>query len=140
MAKLTPQEMAAKWSNRLSSATQDIQNGINRVTESPTSKAAAKQQKMINNLTAAVNSGKWAAGLNRVTLQDWKNATITKGVPRIAQGAQAAQQKFSDFATQLLAYQDSLSGQINKMPDLTPSDNLARMTAWFNGMSKFQKK
>lgn len=140
MARTTPQDAAKKWSDRLGSSTQLIQQGIQNVTVSPTQKAAAKQQKMLTNLTAAVNSGKWAAGLNRVSLSDWQNAAIQKGLPRIAQGALAAQPKMADFLQQLFTYQDSKMGAINAMPDTTLQENIARMVAWTNAMAAFKRK
>lgn len=139
MAKVTPQQAAEKWTRRLQSAGPDITNGINRVDTAPTQKAAAKKDKMLQNLTQAVNSGKWEAGLNRVTLADWKSAAINKGVPRISQGAASAAPKVASFMSQLLPYQDSLQQQVNSMPDLTIDDSINRMVAWTRGMSKFTR-
>lgn len=138
MAKLTPNELAAKWASRLGSSTQEIQNGINRITVSPTALAAAKQQKMLQNLTAAVNSGKWANNLKAVTLEAWKKAAIEKGIPRIAQGAQAAQPKMADFAGKLLPFQDALKQRLDAMPDLTLADSINRVSFWITEMSKFK--
>lgn len=139
MSKLTAQEFAEKWQRRLSAAAPDIQKGINRVDVSPTEKAAAKQDKMLANVTAAVQSGKWANGLRRVSISDWKNAAINKGIPRLTQGVQGAAPKVSSFASQLLPFQDSLQGQVKAMPDLTLEDSIARMNAWVRGMSKFKQ-
>lgn len=139
MARASASEVAEKWANRLSGATAEITKGVNAVTESPTAKAAAKQQKMLQNLTQAVNSGKWASRLQSVTLADWKKATIEKGVNRIPGGAQAAKGKMQAFMSQLLPYQESLQSQIENMPDLTLEDSIARMTAWVRGMSQFER-
>lgn len=139
MAKLTAQEFAEKWSRRLSAATPDIERGIQRVDTSPTEKAARKKDKMLQNLTMAVQSGKWEQGLRRVTLGDWKTAAIQKGIPRINQGVQGAQPKVAQFASELLNFQDSLKGQIDSMPDLTIEDSINRMNTWVRGMSKFKR-
>jgi len=140
MAKVNANEFAEKWARRLQSATPDIERGINRVSTSPTQKAASKQDKMLANLTRAVQSGKWAAGLNKVSLTDWKAAAIQKGIPRISQGVSGAQPKVAQFATKLLAHQDSLKSEIDNMPDLTIEDSINRMVAWTRGMSKFSKE
>lgn len=140
MAKLSPTDAAAKWSNRLSNSTQDIANGINAVTVAPGQKAAAKSAKMKANLNAAIDSGKWAQRVSGVTLQQWKDAAINKGVPRIAGGAQAAQPKMTAFLSQLFPYQDSLKSSLASMPDVTPTDNENRMLTWMRGMSKFKQK
>ncbi len=139
MAKITAQEFAEKWSRRLSAAAPDIQRGVNRVDVSPTEKAAAKQDKMLANVTASIQSGKWANGLRRVSLGDWKKSIIEKGIPRISQGVAGATPKVSDFASQLLPFQDSLKSQLDTMPDLTLEDSINRMSTWVRGMSKFKR-
>jgi molecular chaperone GrpE (heat shock protein) len=140
MARVNPQEFAEKWSRRLSQAAADIQRGVQRVDQAPTEAAAAAKQKMLANITDAINSGKWESGLRRVTLGDWKRTMIEKGIPRIGQGVQAATPKMAEFASQLLPYQDNLRSQIESMPDLTLEDNIARMTAWARGMAKFKRQ
>ena len=139
MAKVSPSEFAEKWQRRLQSAAPDITRGINRVDVAPTEKAAQKKEKMLTNLTEAVNSGKWENGLRRVTLGDWKKAAIEKGVPRISQGVASAGGKMTEFASQLLPFQDSLKSQVDSMPDLTLEDNINRMNTWVRGMSKFKR-
>lgn len=138
MAK-SAQQVTDKWVRNLSAAGQDIQAGVQAVRDNPAQAAIAKQAKMRQNILAAIDSGKWAAGLQNVTLQQWQNAMIQKGLPRIATGAQAAQTKFSQFMTKLLTYQEGLSGEIDAMPDLTLQDNINRMVAWTQGMSQFKK-
>ena len=138
--KITAEEFAEKQARRLKASTPDIRIGIERVTESPTAKAADKKDKMLANLQAAVNSGKWERGLRKVTLESWKDAALNKGLGRIAAGIDAAHDKVVDFASQLLPYEDRLQGEVNKMTDLTLEDNIARMTTWARGMNKFQKK
>jgi predicted transcriptional regulator len=137
---MTPTEFQEKHARRLKGAVQDIRTGIEKVTESPTAKAAAKETKMVQNLQAAVSSGKWRAGLNRVSLQQWKDAAINKGLNRIAAGVDGSKDKVIAFATDLLAHEASLQGTVNKMPDLTIEDSISRATAWIRGMSKFQRK
>jgi hypothetical protein len=139
MAKLTAAQFAEKWQRRLQAASPDIQNGINRVDVSPTEKAAAKQDKYLANVTAAAQSGKWANGLRRVTLSDWKTAAINKGIPRISQGVAGAGAKVTNFANQLLSFQDSLQGKIQSMPDLTLEDSINRMNTWVRGMATFKR-
>ena len=77
---ITPEEFAEKHARRLKAAVEDIRAGVERVTESPTAKAAAKQDKMIARLQEAVSSGKWAARLKAVPLEDWKSKTIRRAL------------------------------------------------------------
>ena len=140
MAKLTPQEFAEKHARRLKGATEDIRKGVAKVTESPTAKAAAKSDKMLANITAAVTSGKWADRLRAVTLEEWQEKMITKGVPRIAAGIDAARGKVEEFYAQMAPFQDTLQRKIDAMPDMTIEDSIARATEWMRGMAKFSKK
>lgn len=137
---MTPAEFQEKHARRLKGAVQDIRAGIEKVTESPMAKAAAKETKMVNNLQAAVTSGKWRAGLNRVSLQQWKDQAINKGLNRIAAGVDGSKDKVIAFAGDLLAYESGLQQTVNKLPDLTIEDSINRATSWIRGMSKFQRK
>ena len=140
MSKLTPQEFQEKHARRLKGAIQDIQAGVQRVSTAPTAQAAKKADKMLANVSKAVQSGKWASRLNKVTLQDWQQATVNKGTPRIAAGIDGAAAKVVDFATQLLPYQDALASKVNALPDLTLEDSINRATTWIRGMAQFTKK
>lgn len=139
MAKVTAQEFAEKWSRRLTASSPDIQRGINRVDQAPTEKAAAKKDKMLANLTASVQGGKWESGLRRVTLADWKKAATEKGIPRISAGVQGATPKVTEFAQQLLSFEDGLQAQVNSLPDLTIEDSVNRASTWIRGMYKFKR-
>lgn len=131
-------DFAAKWANRLSQSTADIQRGVDAVTEAPSARAVAKQAKLVANWTAAVNSGKWASKMKAVTLEDWRSAMKNKGIGRISTGASEASAKMADFGTKLLAYQNSNLPTIYKMPDTNQGETKARMNAWFDIMSKFK--
>ncbi len=140
MARLSPQEAAEKWGRRLKGSTQDISQGVQRVKEAPGVKAAAKQEKMLQNVTEAVSSGKWADRVAGVTLEDWRSKMLNKGVGRIAAGVDAATSKQGEFFGQLFDHQERLKSQIDRMPDLTIEDSINRMTTFIRGMAQFRKK
>lgn len=138
MATKTPAQVSAKWAQRAQGATQALQDGINNVQSAPGVAAAAKQDKMLANLTAAVTSGKWAANVSAVTLTDWKNAMLTKGVQRYGAGISAAQPKFQAFMTKLLPFQQNIQAQLASMPDITLQDNINRAIFMMTEMAKFK--
>lgn len=140
MAKLTPEQFREKHARRLKASVEDIRSGVARVTESPTAKAASKVDKMRTNLLKALDSGKWAQRLKAVSLEEWKRKMTDVGINRIAAGIDAAAEKVEDFAAQLLPFQDKLSKDIERMPDVTLEDNINRMTTFIRGMAKFSKK
>jgi len=139
MAKLSATEFQDKHARRLKAAVEDMRKGIDRVTESPTEKAANRQDKMLTNLTVAVQSGKWAAGLKRVSLEEWKRKARDIGVNRVAAGIDAAKDKVVAFAEELLPYIDHQKAQLASMPDVTLDDNINRMNTFIRGMANFKR-
>ena len=139
MAKLTPAEFQEKHARRLKAATEDVRRGIDRVTENPCDKAAAKQDKMLTNLTASVTSGKWANGLKRVSLDDWKKKARDIGVNRIAAGIDGAKEKVVAFAEVLLPHIDRGQDKIKGMPDITLDDNINKMNTFIRHMAELKR-
>ena len=139
MSKLTAQQFQEKHARRLKASTEDIRAGIDRVTENPCEKAAGKADKMLTNLTAAVQSGKWAAGLKRVSLDDWKRKARDIGVNRIAAGIDGAKEKVVAFAEVLLPHVDRGQEKIKGMPDVTLDDNINRMTEFIRHMATMKR-
>lgn len=140
MAKLTAKEFQEKHARRLKAALPDMQRGVEGVTESPTAKAAQKADKMRANMLAAIDNGKWAAGLNRVSLDEWKTKMIEKGLNRVSSGIDGAAAKVEAFAGELLPYIDKAQASVKKMPDVTLEDNINRMTSFVRDMAKFKRK
>jgi hypothetical protein len=140
MAKLTPAEFQEKHARRLKAAVDDMRRGIEGVSSAPTAKAAAKADKMRTNIVAAIDSGKWAAGLNRVSLEEWKRKMIDKGLNRVAGGIDGAAEKTTAFAAELLPHIDRGIEAVKKLPDTTLEDNINRMTTFIRHMSKFKRK
>jgi len=139
MASLTAEEFQEKHARRLKAAVEDVRKGIDRVTESPTAKAAAAQDKMLTNLTAAISSGKWAAGLKRVSLEQWKKNARDIGVNRISAGIDGAKDKVIAFASELLPYIDRSKALIAGMPSITLDDNINKMTTFIRSMANFKR-
>lgn len=136
MARVNAQEFTDKWSRRLKAATPDIQAGINRVNQAPGVKAAAQAQTMINNLTSRVQDGTWAKQVGRVTLQEWKDKALNKGVGRIAAGVDASKDKMTIQAGKLLAAVDGAVAEVNKTPRGDLSANVQRAVTFMTEMSK----
>lgn len=139
MAKVTPDQFADKWNRRIKAAVPDIQAGVQRVSTAPGEAAAAKADKMLQNLQEAVTSGRWANRVRSVTLEEWRAQTLNKGIPRIASGADGAVNKQREFASQLLPYLDRVVAEVKRMPDLTLEDSINRAVHVIREMSKFKR-
>ena len=139
MAK-NPQDVANKWANNIAQATDSIRQGVQAVTTAPTQLAAQAQDRYIAGVQRAVSTGKWQAGLQKVSLADWQNAMINKGIPRIGSGAAAAKTKFASFMTQFLPYVQQGVQQLQTMPRGTLDQNIQRAVFMMNHNAQFQRQ
>lgn len=140
MAKLNAQQVAEKWGRRLKASGEDMRIGVNNVTEAPGIAAARAQDKMLANTTEAITSGRWANAVRAVPLEQWKNALITKGIPRISAGVDGAMQAQVQMYEKLLAAVDSVASKVRAMPNVTLEDSIQRMTAFARGMAERRLK
>ncbi len=139
MAMPTPAEAAAKWAKNLGASTAAIQAGVQRVDVSPTEKAARKADAYLAGVQAAVQSGKWAAGLRRTTLQMWQDSVLKKGINRIAAGANAAIPKMQAFQEQFFPFLASVQSKVNAMPDATLEDRIAKSAELQRQLALFRR-
>lgn len=139
MALPSAAEVAKNWADQLSASTGKIGRGIDRVSESPTEKAAASQELWAMRTAEAARSGKFAKGLRRVGLQQWKDATKKKGLPRIAGGAQEAQPKMQAFMGEFLPHVAAVQAQVAAIPKGSLEASKARMITNMEGMAAFRR-
>lgn len=106
-----PTEAAAAWVSGMSGASTKYQAGIAKVTTAPGQLAAAHKADYLAGVNAAANT--WASKVAAVPLQTWQAAASQKGAPRLASGAQAAQQKVAAFQA---AFIPVLTNIVNGLP------------------------
>lgn len=135
MAKVNAQQWLDKWGRRLNAASPDITSGVNGVQTAPGVSAAAAQDRMLTNLTAAVTSGLWAKRVSGVSLSDWKSAMVNKGIPRLAAGVSQAQKSAAPVITNLLNAVDNAAAQANAIPKGGIEQSIARASAFMRAMS-----
>ena len=140
MAKVNAQQYAEKQARNLKASTEDIKRGVEQVTEAPGIKAAKQQALMLQKLQEAVNSGKWARNVSKVSLEDWKKMMIDKGIGRIGAGIDAVQDKQVQMAEKLLAAVDRNVAKANATPRGDLQQNIRRMVTFVEGMAKEQIK
>ncbi len=135
---MTPQEMYEKYAKRTKAAVSEMEAGIKAVTEAPGKAAALQSERWIQALQKAQSTGKWAKRVASVTLDQWKEAMINKGLSRVAAGVDNCQDKYVNFAEQLIPFQTTLKEKIRKMPNTTLEDSISRASAWIRGMADFK--
>lgn len=102
MSKLdNPTQAAANWASRLGASTQAYTDGVNGVKVAPGQLAAAAGDRWLANTQASLP--RFKANSAAVGLSAWQNAATTKGAPRLASGAAAAQPTMEIVFTKLFA-------------------------------------
>jgi len=138
--RMSASEAQSKHARRLKASTEDIKAGVNATSEAPSLKAVAKQDKMRENLLAAIDDGTWAARLGKYTLSQWKSDMINKGVGRISKGIDEAAPKVTAFFNALLPVAYAISDEVKGMPDMTLDDSVARAETAIRRMAEFRYK
>jgi len=138
--KITPEEFQEKHARRLKGAIEDMRSGVEKVDVAPTKLAGEKVAKMKQRLIAKIDDGTWQKRVQAVTLDEWKNKMIEKGLNRVSAGIDASAEKVKDFASQLIPAVSSAQSKIQNMPDITLEDSINRMNTFIREMAKFRKK
>lgn len=134
MPPINPQTIADRYVAGMQGASTKYKAGVAAVSEAPTAKAARNLGKAQRNYNAAIESGKTAARLNAVSLEQWKALASTKGANNLAGGASAAKSKVAAYWTAVGPAFASLQAQIDAMPNETEQDREQRALAWMRGM------
>lgn len=138
MATGSPADIAARWAQRLGGSTDKIRSGVQSVTQAPQQKAAAAVDTWLARLNDPATRQKYVNSLSKSTLADWQNATLQKGLSRIASGAQAAQSKFQSFLQSFLPFQANVTAQVRSMPNVTLEDRINRAVAQIRGTAAYR--
>lgn len=133
--RATPAQATAKWLTGISGAQDRMKSGALAVKDAPGAKAAAAADKWLQRVTAA--KPKFIANSKAVTLQQWQDAYINTGLPRVSQGAQDKQGKYTSAMEQFFPYMDQGLAVIDRMPNNTIEDAVARAAAMIRHNAKY---
>jgi hypothetical protein len=137
MAK-DPALVSKKWADNLSASTPSIRAGVQGVTEAPGVAAARAKQLWLQRITASQD--KWAQRVSSVSLSDWQQATLGKGLDRIATGAQAAIPKQTAFFQDFLPFIEQGAQTVRAMPKGNVEQGIARAAAMIRYTSGYKRK
>lgn len=132
-------DAAQKWSQRMQQAGQAYTDGVNRVTDNPMQLAAKNVNAYVAGVQQAAASGKWQRGLQRTTLEMWKQKAIALGAQRLGAGATAAQPKVEAFLTQFLPVVQSAQQQVKSMDNSTFEARKARANRMMDLLHAFKR-
>jgi hypothetical protein len=128
-------DVAQNWASRLGQSGTRITQGVNAVKVAPGQAAAKQKAVWLANLQAS--SDRWASHVGAVSLSDWQNSMVNKGIPRIGTGATAAEPKFAQFMGRFLPFVDSAKASLPPRGDYNA--NKARMNAMIDKLHTFKK-
>lgn len=125
---LSAAAVAAKWQSKVSASAQAYTDGVNAVTVNPAQLAAQAKDRWLAGIQAAAAAGKFENGLAKVSLTDWKTASVQKGAQALAASAklgaikvQAAETKWGPIRQQIvssLAPRGTLEQNIQRAADM----------------------
>ena len=120
-------DAAQRWAQNFGASGTRWAAGVQGVTVAPGQLAARAKQLWATNTAAAVD--RFAANSAKVTREQWIEQTVTKGQPRLASGAQAAQPKVEAVFAKLFPF---IQNAVNGLPprgDIEANINRAAMFA-----------
>ena len=124
---LTAQQISQKWLTNFGNAATAMTDGVNSVQTAPGVLAAAQASLWLQRLQQSQQ--KWVNRVGAVSLQDWKSAMITLGIPRAQQGATQKQARYTAFIQEYTAFLSGAVAQVRSMPKGGLSQGLARSAA-----------
>lgn len=133
--RATSAQATAKWLTGISGAQDRMKAGALAVQTSPGVLAAQAADKWLAKVTAS--KPKFIANSQRVTLAQWQDAYIQTGLPRVSQGAQDKQGKYTSAMDDFLPYMARGLQQIDKMPTNTVEDSVNKAAAMIRWNAKY---
>ena len=136
--KLTAQQIAEKQANRLKGSLDMVRLGVENVTEAPGAKAAAQSAKWQAAMSSAETLAKWKKNVAAVTVDEWKESMLNKGVNRIPAGIDAALGKMVAYYEKAIPHINRGQEKLSTMPNLTLEDSVNRAAYWIRHMAEMQ--
>lgn len=138
MARLTPEEAAAKWAARTGAASADWARGIERTPEAPGAKAAANADKWQQKLAQPSTKEKFKRRVGAVSKESWQAASVA-ATGKFSSGASAAMPKMQKHQQDVAPHIEAGKRKIAAMPNLTPQDAAQRAAAWVLHMAEYKR-
>lgn len=141
MAKnLTAEQIVKIWAERGANSADAVRAGVNAVTENPAAKAAAAVDLWAANVAKAKD--KFRQSLEKVTLQDWKQAMLGKGLQNMQNGYndKQNQNKFAAFMREFLPHVRAGAAQVKLMRKGTLQDGIDRAVFQIKHNAAFKQR
>lgn len=123
-SNLSVAQIVNKWSERGQGSVEALKAGVNAVTEAPGAKAAAQKQVWLQRIQQSAD--KWAANTGAVTLAEWKQSMLGKGVTNMQNGYANGKAKFQRFMAAFLPFAREVGAEVRAMPRGTLQQSIDR--------------
>lgn len=133
VTNLTATQIASNWATKMAASVTRIKTGVQAVKTAPGVAAAAAATTWLQNTQAAKT--KFKKNVASVSLAAWQTDFITKGLPRIASGATAAEPKVAAFMTAWIPFLQRTVPTLPARGNFT--QNLARSAAMIKAAHAF---
>jgi hypothetical protein len=127
----TAQQAAQAWEQSAGRAATNYEQGVNSYAGDWAGATTRQQSVMLSNLTQAINSGRWAQGVQQVGTQGWKSRTQSK-IGNYTTGFSAGAARQASAIAKILAAEANIVGSLP--PRGTYEQNKARATAVMDGL------
>lgn len=134
-----PKKVADKQIRRAQEAATDYVDGVDSTNKNPMQRAKAKKEKLKLNFNQAIDSGKWEAGLDAISFDEWKRLAKEKGGARYAEGVSKASEDIQAFHQEFASHVAKVQAEVEAMPDTTIEQRIQRMVANARGNAKFKR-
>lgn len=122
----TAQQAQQAYQEAIPRATTNFGDGVNNYNGDWAGRTTAQQAVMLQNLTQAINSGRWSQGVQAVGTQGWKSRTQAK-LANYGVGLNAGASRFNTAIAKILQAEANIVGSLP--PRGTFEQNKARATA-----------
>lgn len=123
----TAAQAAANWTQSAGRAATAFTEGVQSTTKDQAALAVAQQATLVANFNQAVNSGRWAAGVQRRGTAYWKQQTVAKAA-NFSQGFTAGASNFQSAIGKVIAAEQGIVGSLPPRGDI--NQNLQRANAF----------
>jgi hypothetical protein len=127
----TAQQAASNWTASAGRAQAAFAEGVQNTQKDQASLAVAAQARLVANFNDAVNSGRWAQGVQRGGTAYWKQQTQAKAA-NFGVGFSAGASAYTAAAQKILAAEAQIVGSLPSRGDINA--NLQRANAFALGM------
>lgn len=126
---------AANWTASAGRAATAFSEGVQSTTKDQAALAVAQQATLVANFNAAVNSGRWAAGVQRRGTPYWKQQTQAKAA-NYSQGFTAGASNFQSAIGKIIQAESSIVNSLPPRGDI--NQNLQRANAFALGLHQLK--